>query len=99
MYTIFYAAEVANDLGRLRAYERARILETIENQLRYNPSESSRNRKILYGLVVPWDSCEPNWELRIGRYRVFYDVDESASTVCVRAVRFKPPHKTIREIL
>jgi len=41
----------------------------------------------------------PIWELRVGEFRVFYDVDEEAQTVFVRAVRHKPPHKTTEEIL
>jgi mRNA-degrading endonuclease RelE of RelBE toxin-antitoxin system len=42
---------------------------------------------------------DPVWELRIGEYRVFYDVDEQASLVMVRAIRQKPPHKTTEEII
>jgi len=32
-------------------------------------------------------------QLRIGEYRVFYDVDEVELTVIIRAIRHKPPHK------
>jgi len=39
------------------------------------------------------------WELRIGEYRAFYDVDEAGKTVTVRALRHKPLHKTTQEIL
>jgi mRNA-degrading endonuclease RelE of RelBE toxin-antitoxin system len=42
---------------------------------------------------------EPVWELRVGKFRVFYDVDEDATTVTVRAIREKPPHKTTEDIL
>jgi mRNA-degrading endonuclease RelE of RelBE toxin-antitoxin system len=42
---------------------------------------------------------QPVWELRVGEYRVFYDVDEVGGQVVVRAVRRKPPHKTTEEIL
>ena len=45
------------------------------------------------------EHMDPVWELRIGEYRVFYDVDEQASLVMVRAIRHKPPHKTTEEIL
>jgi mRNA-degrading endonuclease RelE of RelBE toxin-antitoxin system len=38
-------------------------------------------------------------ELRIGEHRVFYDVDEAARRMLVRAIRHKPPHKTTEEIL
>jgi len=96
---IEYAEGVADDLARLRAFERVQILDRIEAQLRYQPTKETRSRKILVGLLPPWDHLEPIWELRIGPYRVFYDVDESGSVVYVRAIRHKPPHKTTEEIL
>ncbi len=99
MYTIEYAEGIANDFKTLRAYERKRILDTIEEQLTYEPMRRTHNKKILAGLAPPWDHIEPAWQLRVDEYRVFYDVDEEASTVLVRAVRHKPPHKTTEEIL
>ena len=65
----------------------------------YEPTQQTRNKKILIGLTPPWEYIEPVWELRIGQYRVFYDVDEEAAIVFVRAIRHKPPHKTTEEIL
>ena len=50
-------------------------------------------------MVRPWEHLEPVWELRDGEYRVFYDVDEAAAVIKVRAIRHKPPHKTTEEIL
>ncbi len=47
----------------------------------------------------PPDAVPPIWELRVGDWRVFYDVEEKAGKVFVRAVRHKPPHKTTEEIL
>ena len=41
----------------------------------------------------------PIWELRVGAYRVFYDVDEDLNVVYVRAVREKPPDKRTEDIL
>lgn len=99
MYTIKYAEGVVDDLADLRTYERARILDRIEAQLKHEPTRQTRNRKILVGLIPPWDHVEPVWELRIGDYRVFYDADEMASVVTIRAIRHKPPHKTMEEIL
>jgi mRNA-degrading endonuclease RelE of RelBE toxin-antitoxin system len=54
---------------------------------------------LLRGLHPPWQHLEPVWELRVGEYRVFYDVDEASKLVMVRAVRHKPPHATTEEIL
>lgn len=53
----------------------------------------------IVGLAPPWEHVEPVWELRIGEYRVFYDVDQAGATVAIRAIRHKPPHKTTEEIL
>lgn len=99
MYQIEYVKSVARDLSGLRAYERARILDSIEQHLTHQPTQETRNKKMLLGLVPPWDHAGPVWELRVGEYRVFYDVDETAPVVVVRAVRHKPPHKTAEEIL
>ena len=98
-YTVDYAEGVSEDLANLRAYERENILDTIEKQLLREPTRQTRNKKILVGLIPPWEHAPPVWELRIGEYRVFYDVDEEISTVTIRAIRYKPPHKTTEEIL
>ena len=42
---------------------------------------------------------EPVWELRVGEYRVFYDVNEQEARVIVRAVRRKRPYQATEEIL
>jgi mRNA-degrading endonuclease RelE of RelBE toxin-antitoxin system len=99
MFTIEYAKGVAEDLKNIRAYERVQILDGIDKQLMHEPSVQTRNRKILVGLIPPWEYIEPVWELRIGEYRVFYDVDEESSAVIVRAIRHKPANKKTEEIL
>jgi mRNA-degrading endonuclease RelE of RelBE toxin-antitoxin system len=99
MYRIVYAQSVATDLAALRARVRARILDSIEEQLAHEPTRQTRNRKVITGLVPPWEHEEPVWQLCVGEYRVFYDVDEGASAVMVRAIRHKPPHQTTEEIL
>ena len=99
MYEITYSEGVADDLGRLTANERAEMLDHIEVQLTYEPTRQTRNRKVLVGLVPPWDHMDPVWELRVGEHRVFYDVDHVQATVSIRAIRHKPPHKTTEEIL
>ncbi len=99
MYQIEYAEDVADDLAALRAFIRTRILDKIEEQLKYEPSRQTRNRKILISLIPPWEHVEPVWELRVDEYRIFYDVDETEKLVSIRAIRHKPPHKTTEEIL
>ena len=69
------------DLKALRKFEQKIVLDGIDDQLRFEPTVETLNRKRL----------EPNdisdWELRVGRYRVFYSIEEYA--VEVRAVGFK----------
>lgn len=99
MYTIEYAEGVIDDLAAIRLHVRNQVLDKIEEQLKHEPERQTRNRKVLVGLIPPWEHVQPVWELRIGEYRVFYDVDKTASVVVVRAIRHKPPHKTTEEIL
>jgi mRNA-degrading endonuclease RelE of RelBE toxin-antitoxin system len=99
MYIIEFVESIIDDLANLRAYDRTNLLDTIETQLIYQPTQPTRNKKILIGLSPTWEHVPPIWELRIGEYRVFYDVNELTLTVVVRAIRHKPPHKTTEEIL
>ena len=99
VYNIAYSSSVAEDLKSLRASDRSRILDQIEVQLSHEPTRETRNRKKLSGLVPPWLHVPPVWELRIGEYRAFYDVDEMAASVMVRAIRHKPAHRRTEEIL
>ncbi|MGH9881542.1 MAG: type II toxin-antitoxin system RelE family toxin [Pyrinomonadaceae bacterium] len=39
------------------------------------------------------------WELRVGEYRVFYDVADEEQVVYIRAIRKKPAGKRTEEIL
>jgi mRNA-degrading endonuclease RelE of RelBE toxin-antitoxin system len=59
----------------------------------------TRNKKVIPGLIPPWKHEPPVWELRVGEFRVFYDVNKESAHVIVRAVRRKPPHKTTEDIL
>jgi mRNA-degrading endonuclease RelE of RelBE toxin-antitoxin system len=99
MFTLEFAAGVYDDLKALRARERKLILDKIDEQLLHNPTEQTRNKKILVGLEPPWEHEQPVWELRMGKYRVFYDVNEEEQRDIVRAVREKPPHQTTEDVL
>ena len=99
MFSIQYAKGVGNDLAGVRAFDRRQIYDRIEDQLTHQPTSESRNKKILIGLIPPWVHVAPTWELRIGEFRVFYDVNETDCRVTVRAIRQKPLHRTTEEIL
>jgi mRNA-degrading endonuclease RelE of RelBE toxin-antitoxin system len=89
VYAIDFVEEAIEEIRRLRATTRAQILDEIEEQLNNEPALETRRRKLLAGLEPPWESLRPVWQLRVGDWRVFYDVDEYAKSVVVRAVRRK----------
>jgi mRNA-degrading endonuclease RelE of RelBE toxin-antitoxin system len=98
MFQIRLGHGALQDLSKLRAHDRARVLDEIERCLAERPREPSRNRKELTALVPPWEHVSPVWELRVDNYRVFYDVDAEARLVVVRAVRRKE-RSTTKEIV
>jgi hypothetical protein len=75
------------------------VLDAIDRQLTYQPVEETRNKKVIVGLVPPWELVAPLRELRVKRYRVFYDADPVQRTVNVRAVREKRPGQRTEDIL
>src|SRR4051812_5138370 len=68
------------DMGSLKKNEQVLILDTLEVSLLHEPLSETRQRKPL----------RPNplaqWELRIDRFRIFYDVDCEAGVVLIKAV-------------
>ena len=78
-FAIVLAPETVEDLRRLTANARATIRTALEAHLRYEPGKTSRSRiKRLRGLR------HPQYRLRVGEVRVFYDV--SGATVEVLAI-------------
>jgi mRNA-degrading endonuclease RelE of RelBE toxin-antitoxin system len=99
MFTIEFSKGALEDLAGVRPFDRRRILAAIETRLGHMPTSESRNRKQLRSLVPPFEAVPPIWELRVGDYRVFYDVDEDVRRVYVRAIRRKPPYRRTEGIL
>jgi mRNA-degrading endonuclease RelE of RelBE toxin-antitoxin system len=97
VHTIQLTPSAASELRAIRAYDRRRIVNEMERQLIHQPTVETRNRKCLAGSAR--SVIATVWELRVGDYRVFYDVDSDAKTVHVRAVRRKTPNRTTEEIL
>lgn len=67
----------------LKKYEQQQVITGIEAQLQYNPDQEARNRKRLRPNQVS------EWELRLGKFRVFYDVFEQVLVVRIEAVGYK----------
>ena len=82
-FAIVLAPEAVEDLKRLRANVRTEVRTAIETHLRHEPRKASRSRiKRLRGV------SRPQFELRVGEHRVFYDVSEW--TVEILAIVAKP---------
>lgn len=86
MWAVRFAHDVEKDLKKMPARDRRIVLDAIEVKLSSEPAIATRNRKLLMNLVPPWVAEPPIWELRVGKYRVFYDVSEADHTVYIRAV-------------
>jgi mRNA-degrading endonuclease RelE of RelBE toxin-antitoxin system len=99
VYAVEVGASAEKELRALRPFDQGPILRALERQLTTEPAVESRNRKQLVNLIPPFEATPPIWELRVGEFRVFYDVDDARKKVFVRAIRRKPPHKTTEEIL
>ena len=83
MYEIEFTPEANEDLKLFRKFEQKQVLDEIERQLKYEPKVETRNRKRMRLNEVA------EWELRIGKFRVFYNVVEETHIVSIEAVGFK----------
>lgn len=75
-FVIILAPEAVDDFRRLKANIRADVRTALETHLRHEPRKGSRSRiKALRGLH------RPQYRLRVGEIRIFYDVTETAVEV------------------
>jgi mRNA-degrading endonuclease RelE of RelBE toxin-antitoxin system len=83
MYDIEFAPQAFEDLKSFRKFEQQKIISGIDDQLKYEPTEETRNRFRM----------RPNevaaWELRIEQYRVFYNVEEIVQIVRIEVIGLK----------
>jgi mRNA interferase RelE/StbE len=71
-FEIILSPDAGKELAALRAPTRSRVRDGIEVHVRHEPTKLSRSRiKRLRGLD------QPQYRLRVGEMRVFYDVTES----------------------
>jgi mRNA-degrading endonuclease RelE of RelBE toxin-antitoxin system len=71
-HEIIFAPEAVDDLERLRANDRSAVRDAIEVHLRFEPQKTSKSR-----IKRLRDMRRPQYRLRVGEIRVFYDVKES----------------------
>ena len=84
MYEVEFTAEAVRDLHYFKRFEQNIVLDAIQTQLVHEPIVETRNRF----RRNPPDIAE--WELRVGSFRVFYNVDEAVKIVSVERIGEKP---------
>lgn len=84
-YQVEIVESAMEDLGALKKRDRVTIFESILRDL----EQQTRNRKLLRKNVLS------RWELRVGAFRVFYDVFEDTKKVLVTAVGYKERNRLL----
>jgi mRNA-degrading endonuclease RelE of RelBE toxin-antitoxin system len=82
-YTIDITDEAEEDLQYYRAYERQQIVNNIQVQLVHEPGQETNSRKTLRQNPIA------SWELKIGKYRVFYEIDDEDRVVIIISIGHK----------
>ncbi len=82
-YRVELTETAIQHIDNYRRFERNVILERIRSALGGEPAREGRNRKLLR------ENPLADWELRVGRFRVFYDVAEAERVVSIVAVGHK----------
>jgi hypothetical protein len=93
-YDIKYDQATKKHLGAIEANYHSLIRAAIEEQLQYEPSKETRNRKPLRQ-PAPY---EATWEIRFGPdncFRVLYGIDEERREVQVQAIGIKEGNRLL----
>ena len=88
-FEIVLSEDPIEDLKALKKFERKLVLDELPQQLAWEPTKATRKRQPLRANDLS------QWELRIGIYRVFSDVDGESSTVLIKSVGWKD-HNILR---
>lgn len=90
-YEIVFSPEAEEDIERLRASDRTKVLDAIEIHLRYEPEKLSKSRiKRLKAIT------QPQYRLRVDEMRVFYDVIYTINTGKVEVLAVKEKTEAIK---
>lgn len=88
-YDIELSRAAEGHLDDLSAYDRKVVIDAMEKHLSYQPMKPTRNRKQMRSNPMA------TWELRIGKFRVLYNVVEDQVIVVVVALAVKEGNKFI----
>ena len=82
-YDLRINTDARDDLAFLPKQAQTLLLEQMQTRLPHQPTTPTRNRKPLRPNPIS------SWELRVDRYRIFYDADDATREVLVKAVGWK----------
>jgi mRNA-degrading endonuclease RelE of RelBE toxin-antitoxin system len=82
-FSVRFSPEAIGHLDALRNFDRATILDSVNEQLTSNPLALTRRKKLLRSNLIAAR------ELRTGDFRIYYDVDLDQSAVLIRAIGVK----------
>ncbi|MFH0341600.1 MAG: type II toxin-antitoxin system RelE/ParE family toxin [Chromatiales bacterium] len=89
MYKLEFTASALSDFGYFKKAEQTFALDNIEASLRHESLAETRRRKPL----------RPNdlsaWELRVGDFRVFYDVEEDEKVLLNQGGGFQKTQRAL----
>jgi mRNA interferase RelE/StbE len=88
-YEIRYASEAVDDLHGMRVFDRRQVLDGIELHLTHQPTFVSKSR--IKAMSQPFWS---QYRLRVGDFRIYYDVNEEVRVVNVLRVLVKTTNQT-----
>jgi mRNA-degrading endonuclease RelE of RelBE toxin-antitoxin system len=89
MFEIRFSDDADRHLENLSARDRKIVIGAIEEQLKHQPTVVTRNRKRLR------ENPFAQWELRVQKYRVLYNVDEDIVTVSVVGIAVKEGNRFV----
>ncbi|MFY9824800.1 MAG: type II toxin-antitoxin system RelE/ParE family toxin [Thermoanaerobaculia bacterium] len=89
MFEIRFVDSALEDLEFLKKFEQRSVISDIEQHLSTEPATPTRKRKPLRPNALA------TWELRLGAFRVFYEVDSGAMIVWVMAIGRKEHNRLL----
>jgi hypothetical protein len=93
-FTIVYAPITKDHLRAIEPKYYTLIRDAVNQQLAFEPTSETRNRKPLKRPVV----FMATWEIRFGtqnRFRVYYDVDLAQQIVSILAIGYKQGNRVV----
>ena len=82
-YQVEFWEDAEQHLAGINKRNRVVILESVAEQLIHQPMLETRHRKLLR------ENPLASWELRVGEYWVFYNIDSESETVVIVAIGVK----------